>query len=206
MKFRAIGITGPSGSGKTTVAHALVDKLGDASACSLSLDSYYHDLSHLPFEERKTVNFDAPDAFESELLIEQIDILLSGKPVQIPEYSFHEHVRTVRVHELIPRRWTILEGLHAGHWPALRTRMELIVYLDVDDAECLARRLKRDVEERGRSAESVHAQYEACVRPMAEKYVHPVRTHADLVLDGTLPVERIVSDIAYRLAAITAQD
>ena len=185
-----IGIAGPSGAGKSFLARHLKSAL---EAEVLELDRYYRDLSHLLPAERGRVNFDAPEALEHELLIEQVARLRSGEAVQLPLYDFTTHTRTARKQLLQPSEVIIVEGLFTLHWPGLRELLGTKVYVDLQDELCLARRTARDVRERGRTAESVAEQYPATVAPMARRYVHPTVAHADVVVIGT---ERIEDGVA----------
>ena len=185
-----IGIAGPSGAGKSFLARHLKSAL---EAEVLELDRYYRDLSHLLPAERARVNFDAPEALEHELLIEQVAGLRSGEAVQLPLYDFTTHTRTARTELLQPSEVIIVEGLFTLHWPGLRELLGTKVYVDLHDELCLARRTARDVRERGRTAESVAEQYPATVAPMARRYVHPTVAHADVVVIGT---ERIEDGVA----------
>jgi len=187
-----IGIAGPSGSGKSFLARHLKGALG---AEVLELDRYYRDLSHLPPAERAQVNFDAPEALEHELLIEQASLLRKRKAVELPVYDFATHTRTGRTELLQPSEVVIVEGLFTLHWPGLRDLLDTKVYVDLHDELCLARRTVRDVRERGRTVESVHEQYRATVAPMARGYVRPTIAHADVVVVGTERVEDAVTRV-----------
>ena len=185
-----IGIAGPSGSGKTFLAQHLTAAL---EAEVLELDRYYRDLSHLPLEQRARMNFDAPDALEHELLIEQVARLRSSEAVQLPVYDFTTHTRTAKTEMLQPTKVIIVEGLFTLHWSGLRELLSTKVYVDLNDEVCLTRRKQRDVRERGRTEQSVVEQFEATVAPMARRYVHPTIVHADVVVSGT---ERIEAGVA----------
>jgi uridine kinase len=185
-----IGIAGPSGSGKSFLAQHLKAAL---EAEVLELDRYYRDLSHLPLEQRARVNFDAPDALEHELLIEQVARLRNREAVQLPVYDFTIHTRTAKTEMFQPTKVIIVEGLFTLHWPGLRELLGTKVYVDLKDEVCLMRRKQRDVRERGRTEQSVVEQFEATVAPMARRYVHPSIVHADVVVSGT---ERIEDGVA----------
>ncbi len=177
-----LAIAGPSGSGKTTLAQELAREL---EGTHFPLDNYYRDLSSTPPEERAQVNFDDPRQIEHELLLEHLQALAAGKPIDRPTYDFATHTRitdkTVRMQE---SHMLILDGVWALHWPAIRALAQLRVYVDTPDAVCLERRLRRDVRERGRVEEQVRAHYAATVRPMAERWVLPSAQWADVVVDG----------------------
>lgn len=176
-----IGIAGPSGAGKTYLATHLAAAL---QAEVLALDRYYRDLSHLSVADRGLVNFDAPDALEHELLIEQLARLRLREIVHLPVYDFATHTRTGRTETLRPSGVLIVEGLFTLHWPGLRDLLGTKVYVDMGDDICLARRKERDVRERGRSLQSVVEQYQTTVAPMAHRYVRPTIAHADVVVGG----------------------
>jgi uridine kinase len=198
-----IGIAGPSGSGKTTIARALVARLAAKQAQLLPLDGYYRDLSHQSPETRAQVNFDAPEALDADLLIEQVKRLATGQPADTPLYDFATHCRIASRRRIEPGGVLVLEGLFVLYWPVLRGVLNLSVYVEAPDETCVRRRLARDIQERSRSRQSVLRQYEQSVRPMARAYVLPTKRHADLIVDGTTPVEDSVSRIvaAYRTSS-----
>jgi uridine kinase len=176
-----IGIAGPSGAGKTYLATHLAAALrGEV----LALDRYYRDLSHLPPDARALANFDAPEALEHELLIEQMSCLRKGEAVELPVYDFSTHTRTGGTDTLHPSGVLIVEGLFTLHWPGLRDLLGTRVFVDMNDETCLDRRKARDVRERGRTPQSVVEQYQATVAPMAHRYVRPTIAHADVVIGG----------------------
>ena len=185
-----IAIAGISCSGKTTLARHLARVLPDAAV--LPLDAYYRDLSHLPPPERAAVNFDAPDALDYPLLLDQVECLSRGVGVDRPVYSFTTHTRRATPQRLDPVSQLVVEGLFALYWPALRALYHLSVFVDAPHALCLERRLERDAAERGRSPGSIHLQYERHVRPMGERYVVPTRFHADVVVSGAAPLEESI--------------
>jgi uridine kinase len=173
-----IGIAGGTGAGKSTIVHALVDRLG---ATVLDLDSYYVDRGHLPADERRFVNYDEPAAIDVGLLLEHLARIASGAEIAKPVYSFETHTR-VGVQRIVPTRVVVVEGLFPLWWPGVREHLDLKVFVDAPPDVRLARRLRRDVRERGRSAEAVLEQYLATVRIMHERYVEPCRAFADLVV------------------------
>jgi len=178
-----IGIAGCSGSGKTTLASELATQL---DATLFPLDLYYRDLSQFPLDERDKRNFDHPDSLESELFIEHIRDLAQGKTIQRPVYDFSRHARVAGAFDPItPKSFVIVEGILALHYPELPPLYHFSVYVDAPNELCLRRRIYRDMRERGRTEESVRAQFEATARPMAELYVLPSRTHASITVQGT---------------------
>jgi len=178
-----IGIAGCSGSGKTTLASELATQLG---ATLFPLDLYYRDLSQFPLDQRDKRNFDHPDSLESELFIEHIRGLARGETIQRPVYDFSRHARVAGAFEPItPTHFVIIEGILALHYPELPPLYDFSIYVDAPNELCLRRRIYRDMRERGRTEESVRAQFEATARPMAELYVLPSRSRATLTVQGT---------------------
>jgi uridine kinase len=202
----AIGIAGCSGSGKTTLAAELARTLG---GIHFHLDSYYLDLGHLPFDERTRQNFDDPTLIESPLLARDVGTLARGEAIERPVYDFTTYTRVAdRTERVEPAPFLVVEGLFALYYPELLPLYQLRVYVDTPDGLCFERRLKRDIEQRGRTPESVKKQYEATVRPSSVAFVRPSASHADLAIDGTgaldWKVERVVTELRERglLAAL----
>jgi uridine kinase len=187
-----IGIAGPSGAGKSHLACHLAERL---HAPVLALDRYYHDLSHLPLEERARSNFDEPAALEHELLIAHAGALSQGLAIEIPVYDFSVHSRTAAIDMLPSEEFVILEGLFTLHWPELRQLLGTRIYVDMSDEVCLRRRQERDVRERGRTPESVVEQFRTTVAPMAERYVRPTRAHAHVLVSGAGPIAEEVARV-----------
>ncbi len=181
-----IGIAGPSGAGKSFLAQHLAERL---RAPVLALDRYYRDLSHLLPDARANVNFDEPAALEHELLIAHLRDLREGRGVAVPTYDFSIHTRTAETWSLAPSPVVVLEGLFTLYWPELRELLDTTVYVELDESMCLQRRLERDVQERGRTPESVIVQFRGTVAPMAERYVLPSRHHADVLISGSMPID-----------------
>lgn len=178
-----IGVGGCSGSGKTTLARELAREL---QGFHFQMDHYYRDLGHLSYEERCHQNFDDPGLIESELLVEQLRQLANGQAIDQPRYDFATHTRRVGVCERVePVPCVVVDGIFALHFPGLRALYDLSVYVEAPDEVCFARRLARDVRERGRTEASVAEHYAATVRPMAELYVRPSAAHAMLTVHGT---------------------
>jgi len=196
----AIGIAGCSGSGKTTLAAELARTLG---GIHFHLDNYYLDLGHLPFEQRTRQNFDDPALIESPLLARDVAALARGEAIERPVYDFATYTRVKnRAERVEAGPFLIVEGLFALYYPALLPLYHLRIYIDAPDGLCFERRLKRDIEQRGRTPESVKRQYEATVRPASILYVRPSAAHADLIVDGTgaldWKVERVMSELRDR--------
>lgn len=177
-----IGIVGGSGSGKTTVAHGIFDALGDVGAAFIDQDAYYRDLGHLPLEERVKVNFDHPDAFDTDLLVSQLETLAAGRAIRKPTYDYAQHTRATATEGVEPRDVILVDGIMLFVDPRLRALFDIKIYVDVPDDIRFIRRLQRDVAERGRSVESIIAQYLSTVRPMHLEFVEPSRRWADVIL------------------------
>lgn len=177
-----IAIAGGSGSGKTTIAQSVVDLVGRDKVVYLQQDAYYRDQSHLDFDERAKINYDHPDSLELELLVEHLDALRNGQPIERPVYDFENHTRTAETYTLVPEPAVIVEGILLFADPALRERFDVRVYIDTEADVRLMRRIQRDIVERGRSIESVLEQYEKTVRPMHYQFVEPSKRYADLII------------------------
>ena len=181
-KPHVIGIAGGTGSGKTTFSRELVATLMTNKIVYLSHDSYYRDLSDLPFSERVKVNFDHPDSLETDLMIKHLEILCSGKPVDIPIYDFVEHTRAKETEHIEPQPVILIEGILIFVVKELRDLMDMKIFVDTDADIRFIRRLTRDMEERGRSLKSVCDQYFNVVRPMHEAFVEPSKRYADIIV------------------------
>lgn len=183
LRPTVIGIAGCSGSGKTTLAHELARQL---EATVFPLDLYYRDLSHYPFEQRDKQNFDHPDSLESELFIEHIRTLKRGHAIQRPVYDFSIHSRVPNAFEPVePRPFLVVEGILGLHYPELLQLYDFSIYVNAPNQICLRRRIYRDMRERGRTEESVIAQFNATAWPMHEQYVIPSQTRASIIVEGT---------------------
>ena len=199
-----IGIAGPSCSGKTTVARSLAALL-PGEATIFGLDSYYADLSLLPYQERKKFNFDEPAALEDGLLADHLAALSRGEAIRRPVYDFPTHTRLAgRFDEVMAAEFLIVEGLFTFHWPRVREIFHLKAFLAAPDPVCLERRKERDIRERGRTIEFVLEQYNSIVRPGNEHYIEPTRMFADLVLDGESPTEDTARKIYDGVMALSS--
>ena len=176
-----IGIAGGTGSGKTTLMKNLVERFGD-DVTVLSHDNYYRRLDHLPMEERVKVNYDEPAALETELMVTHLEALRAGFAIDCPVYDFAVHNRSAETIRVVPRKVIIVEGILIFENEALRELMDVRIFVDTDADIRLCRRIKRDVNKRGRTLESVIEQYQTTVKPMHEKYVEPRKKYADIVV------------------------
>jgi uridine kinase len=177
-----IGITGGTGSGKSTIARAIFESIPEKNATIIEQDSYYKDQSNLPPEERVKVNYDHPLAFDTELLISQLERLLDGQAIEKPQYDFTIHNRRKETITVEPRDIIIVEGILVLDSPKLRELMDIKIFVDTDADVRIIRRIERDMEERGRTLDSVIGQYLNVVKPMHFEFVEPTKRYADLII------------------------
>ncbi len=177
-----IGLAGGTGSGKTSIAEALQNEVGRDEVVVLEQDSYYHDLSHLPLEERAKMNFDHPDSVDFKRMRQDLEDMLNGRPVDIPIYDYSTHTRRPDTRRISNYRLIILEGILVLTDPAVRELMDIKIYVDTAADVRFIRRMMRDVKTRDRSFESVVDQYHKTVRPMHDQFVEPSKRFADLII------------------------
>ena len=177
-----VGVAGGSGSGKTTVVRRIVESLGPEEVTLLDHDRYYRDRNDLRLEERAALNYDHPDALETDLMVRHVLALKAGAPVQVPRYDFTRHARLPDTETFVPRRAVIVEGILIFTDPALRQLLDIKVFVDTDSDTRFIRRLVRDVSERGRTMESVIDQYQSSVKPMHLEFVEPSKRYADVLI------------------------
>ena len=182
MSSFVIGVAGGSGSGKTTVVRRIVDSLGPEQVTLLDHDRYYRDRNDLRLEERAALNYDHPDALETDLMVRHVRALKSGEAVEVPQYDFTRHARLSETTTFQPRRALIVEGILVFTDPALRDLMDIKVFVDTDSDTRFIRRLRRDVAERGRTMDSVIDQYQSTVKPMHLEFVEPSKRYADVII------------------------
>jgi len=176
-----IGLTGGTGSGKTTVAKSIIETAKD-DIVILPQDMYYKDQSDLPTEVRRLTNYDQPNAFDTDLLVEHIDELIAGQAIERPVYDFSQDNRSSDTVRILPKAVILIEGILVLHDARLRERMALKVFVDAPPDERFIRRLERDVSERNRSSESVIKQYRNTVKPMHDLFIEPTKQHADIIM------------------------
>lgn len=181
MKPLVIGIAGGTGSGKTTLTRELIARF-DERVAVIFHDNYYKRHDELAFEERCALNYDAPEAFDNDLLVQQLDALIAGEAVQCPVYDFADHNRSDRTLTVESQPIVIVEGILIFAAREICSRLDIKLFVDTDADVRILRRIKRDVLERGRSMESVEAQYLTTVKPMHELYVEPSKRNADLII------------------------
>ncbi len=177
-----VGIAGGTGSGKTTVAKRIAAALPAPSVTMIEHDSYYRDRSELSIEERMQVNYDHPEALETELLVAHIDRLRAGETIDVPIYDFKDHKRATESRRISPTPIVIVEGILVFVDAFLRNRLDMKLFVDTDSDIRIFRRIRRDMEHRGRTFESVREQYYKTVRPMHLEFVEPSKRTADLII------------------------
>jgi uridine kinase len=177
-----VGISGGTGSGKTTITNRLIEALSEDKILILQQDHYYKDLPHLPIEERAKQNFDHPDSLDTALLVSHVQALREGNAIERPVYDFTQHRRVSATVHLEPRPALIVEGILIFENPALRNLLDIKIFVDTDADLRFIRRMRRDVRERGRTAESVVQQYLSTVRPMHMEFIEPSKRYADIII------------------------
>ncbi len=177
-----IGVAGGSGSGKSTLVKKLREAFDEVDVVTLCHDFYYKANDGLTFEERSRLNFDHPGAFDTDMMVEHVKMLKAGLKIEHPIYSFSEHARLDERVTLAPARVVIIDGILVFENEELRNTMDIKVYVDTDADVRFARRLLRDVKDRGRTMESVVQQYLTTVKPMHEEFVEPSKRHADIIV------------------------
>lgn len=177
-----IGIAGGTGSGKTTVAHAIANAMPEETSSVIDHDAYYRDLAHLPHEQRTKVNFDHPSSLENELLCAHLDALRAGEPIDKPVYDFKTHTRKPETVHIPANPLIVVEGILVLAEPRIRERLDIKIFVETDSDVRLMRRIRRDLQQRGREFDDVRKQYYSTVRPMHLQFVEPSRRFADLIV------------------------
>ena len=181
MKPLVIGLCGGTGSGKTTLARRIYESVGE-DAVLIGMDAYYKNNTHLTFEERCRINYDHPDAFDTELLLRDLRTLKSGGSIDCPTYDYARHLRAEQTVHMESRRLIIIEGILLFANPEIVKELDVKIFVDTDADVRILRRILRDVEERGRSLDSVVAQYLETVKPMHESFIEPFKRVADIIV------------------------
>ena len=194
-----IAIAGGSGSGKSTFAGRLLNQFPE-SVSLVSCDNYYKAQDHLPLEERRLLNYDAPESLEFDLMAKHLRALKEGEAVDCPVYDYALHTRSNKVERIEPHPVIIVDGILILSDPALRKLFDLMIYVEADADERILRRARRDMETRGRQIDDIMQQYLSTVKPMHETYVEPSKKHADLILNGGL------NPVALELVSCKIQD
>jgi len=211
VKPLIIGIAGGSGSGKSTVARKVAESLRNSSVAFIDMDAYYRNFAHLPAAERRQVNWDHPDAFDHELLVEHLERLAAGEAVEKPVYDFVSHTRGSRTEVVAPADVIVIDGILLFVDERVRDLCDVKVFVDTDADIRLIRRIRRDMASRGRPLEEILDQYLTTVQPMHLQFVEPSKRYADVIVPrgghNTVAIEMIIAKIQRRLAAMQrAQD
>lgn len=200
-----VGVTGGSGSGKTSVSKAIYDHFTGHSILMLEQDFYYKDQAEMAFEERLKTNYDHPLAFDTDLLIRHLKQLLRYEPIDKPVYDYELYTRSSEIIHQEPKEVIILEGILILEDPRLRDLMDIKVYVDTDDDIRILRRMVRDVNERGRTMESVIEQYLTVVKPMYQKFIEPTKKYADIIIpeggENKVAIDLMTTKVATILEA-----
>jgi uridine kinase len=199
-----IGICGGTGSGKTTVANRILESVSASEVVFIQQDSYYRNITDLPLDYRHLANFDHPDALDNDLLVNHVRRLKAGEAVELPLYDFRTHTRMNETRHVEAKPIVIVEGILIFADPRLLEQMDIKVFVDTPDDIRFIRRLRRDLDERGRTVESVIEQYVATVRPMHMQFVEPSKRHADVIIPegghNLVSIDLLSGKIRERLA------
>jgi len=198
-----LGIAGGTGSGKTTVVNQILNELPDEEVTVISQDSYYTVTDNLSYEERTKINFDHPRAIDFDLLVKHLGILKTGKPIEQPIYSFAKHNRTKDTIKTHPSKVLIVEGILIFTNKELRDMLDIKVFVHADSDERLIRRMRRDIQERGRDMGEVLKRYQETLKPMHEQFIEPSKMYADIIIPNdrfnTVAVDIVRTVISERL-------
>lgn len=200
-----MGIAGGTGSGKTTLANAIIERVGAEQIVWLAHDLYYRDINHIPLHERRIRNFDHPDSLDTHLLVENLRDLRAGRATEIPQYDFSEHRRLPQRKRIEPRPVILVEGILILAEADLLELLDLRIFVEAAPDVRFIRRLRRDIDERGRTMASVMEQYLKTVLPMHLQYVEPYRKHADVIVPGGGLNEVAVRMLADHVLATLAE-
>ena len=198
-----VGVAGGSGSGKTTVAYNLINSLSSQDAVLIQQDSYYKEIKNKTLDQRAKTNFDHPDAIEFELLKEHLIALKNSKSIEKPVYNFSTHLREEEKTTIEPSKIVIVEGILILAVPEIRDLLDVKIFVDTDADEMLLRRVERDINERGRTFESVKEQYLSTVKPMYLKFCEPSKRYADIIIprggENKIAVDMVISKLKHYL-------
>lgn len=198
MKTIVIGIAGGTGSGKSTFTNRLKSAFGDEITV-LYHDNYYKSRDAIPFEERKKINYDHPDALETDLLVEQIRCLKAGQTIQCPVYDYSQHNRSKETITISPKKIIVVEGILSLHDINLRQLLDIKIFVEADADERILRRILRDTEERGRDLKGIISQYINTVKPMHYLFVEPTKAIADIIINSGM------NDVAFDMVKTKIQ-
>ena len=203
MRPLIIGIAGGSGSGKSTVARRLAEALRKSSVAFIDMDAYYKNFAHLPFEERKRINWDHPDAFDLDLFVSHLERLAGGQAVDKPVYDFVTHTRRAESVHIAPTDVVVIDGILLFVDERVRSLCDVKIFVDADSDERLIRRIRRDMRKRGRPLEEILDQYLSTVQPMHLQFVEPSKRYADVIVPrgghNKVAIEMLVAKIHRRL-------
>lgn len=204
-----IGIAGGSGSGKTTLARLILEKVGEDRIAYIPHDAYYKDLRDLPLNQRAAINFDHPNSLDTDLLAEHIRILREYREIDLPIYDFKTHSRTTQTRRIEPKAIVMVEGILIFAEKVLRDIFDVKLFVDTDSDMRFIRRLERDINERGRTVETVIHQYLATVRPMHLEFVEPSKRYADVIIPegglNAVAMEMVVSRLEALLENVPSE-
>lgn len=190
-----IGIAGGTGSGKTTVVHNILAQLSTDDMVVISQDNYYKDSAHLPFAQRVEINFDHPRSIDFDLLVSDLKKLKNGETIEQPVYSFLTHSRTGETLKTPPKTVVIVEGILVLTHPELRKMFDLKLFVHADSDERLIRRIRRDIQERGRDLEEVILRYQRTLKPMHEEFIEPSKNYADIIIPNEKKKNTVAIDV-----------
>jgi uridine kinase len=200
-----VGVAGGSGAGKTTVVEAIALRLGAEHVSVIQHDAYYRDRRLVSADERSDINYDHPDSLDTALLVEHLSALANGSPVRRPVYDFTTHTRTAESILVEPRQVVVVEGILILADAALRHLLDLKVFVDTDPDIRIIRRLERDMEQRGRTYQSIIRQYLETVRPMHRSFVEPSKAHADVIIEGDGSQEETIEFLVDQITSALKQ-
>ena len=200
MKNQLIGLCGGTAAGKTTIVSKLIDHYSAAS--TIQLDSYYKDYSSLSFDNRKKINFDHPDSFDTKMLKKHLEMLLQGNKIKSPKYNYKKHCRENIFNIIYPKKLIFLEGTLIFFYSELTNLMMLKIFIETPENIRFKRRLKRDVKKRGRLPMEIRKQYDNNVKPMHIRYVEPLKSVADIIISGSSKINTSVEKIIKKIDSI----